>query len=472
MNTYVSRALNSWRKRFATAAIVSLAVFLPVAVSASSMVKITADTTVANATKQAGTKNWSHSTSASYNQVVAVQVIYNNKEAAGSGKTANNLHVKINIPSKAGTNQTITTVTKADNSNTVKDSANVTLNRADAYLQYIPGTATWKHAKTANGKMIVTQKISDDVVLSKNGVNLGKENPCQAGSVVVQARVMVPGVSIDKFVRVKGDHDWKTSIAAKAGQTVQYMISYKNTGNAAENDVVLADRLPKGMTYVAGTTYLANDSAPNGKKIVDGVTTTGVIVGTYNAGANAFLMFDAKLPSDSALKCGDNLLRNIATAQPKGMNYYWNTADVTVNKKCVSQPQYSCDALHLTLEADRTVKVDKFDYTATNGATFKNVVLDWGDQSQALTTNQAVGQTHQYAKNGTYTVTATAHFVANDKDVTSTGACTQRVTFGTPTTPTQLPNTGAGDVIGLFGAITVAGAAAHRVFLSRRFARQ
>lgn len=479
MKSLFSRTLNNWRKRVVATAIVSLAIFLPVAVTAASYVKFQANTTVANATQNAGTMKWSGSTSAKYNEVVAIQVVYDNNEAPGSHKTVNNLHVKINIPQKAGKSQTITTTTSGDNIRTVKDSAKVALNRADAYLQYIPGTATWKHAKTAHGPMTVTQKVSDNVVLSANGINLGKENPCQAGSIVVQARVMVPGVSIDKSVRLKGTHNWTRSISAKPGDTVQYLISYKNDGNSTEKNVVIGDKLPKGVTYVPGTTYLANDSAPNGKKVPDGVTTKGVIVGTYLPGANAFVMFDAKLPTADQLACGDNMLRNIASAQPQGMNYYWNTADVTINKKCETQPnqpQYSCNAFELTVDkTDRSVKVSKYDYTAKNGADFKNVVIDWGDNSTPLTTNHAVGQTHQYAKDGTYTVTATTHFTVNDKDVAVDG-CSQVVSFNTPSTPTkpgtppsELPNTGAGDVIGLFAVITAAGAIAHR-WLSRRLA--
>jgi len=179
----LSRIFNSLPKRLTAGALVALAIALPVAASAADMVKIEADTTVANAS--VASSNWGASTTASYNEVVAVQVVYNNDEVAGSGKTANNLRVKINIPSSAGVNQTITTTTASDNSNTVNGSAKVTLNRSDAYLQYIPGTATWKHAVSANGPMTTIQKVSDAVVTGSNGLVLENENPCQAGSVVV-----------------------------------------------------------------------------------------------------------------------------------------------------------------------------------------------------------------------------------------------------------------------------------------------
>jgi uncharacterized repeat protein (TIGR01451 family) len=471
----ISRLLGTMRRRVATAAILMLAVAFPIAATAASTVKITANTTVANASKHQG---WKSSTTAGYNDVVDVQVVYNNKEKAGSGKVAKNLTVKINIPTKAGTNQTITTKTSADNSNTVNGSAKVTLSRADAYLQYIPGTATWKHSVSANSTKTTTQKVSDNVVLGANGLRLENENPCQAGSIQVQARVMVPGLTVDKFVRIKGSTDWNRSISAKAGDTLQYEIAYQNTGNTAQKSVMFRDQLPKGVTYVPGSTMLNNTSNPNGYNVPNDslVASNGITVGDYLPGAAAYVMFEVKINSADKLSCGDNLIRNMAYVMPKGMNYYWNTADVHVNVKCESQPQYSCDAFHVTLGDKRSVTVDKFNYTAKNGAEFKSVVIDFGDGSDSLTTDKAVGQTHTYAKDGKYTLTATAHFTANGKDVTDIGSCTQTVSFNTPTVPPttppkQLVNTGAGDVIGLFGLVAVAGAVMHRAF-SRRLSRQ
>jgi uncharacterized repeat protein (TIGR01451 family) len=469
----LSRMFNSLPKKAAAAALIALAVALPAASFAATTVKFSADTTVSNATQNAGSMNWGSSATAKYNEVVAIQVVYDNNEAPDSGKTANNVRVKINIPSKAGKSQTITTTAGADNAKTVNGSAKVTLDRDDAYLQYIPGTATWKHAKTANGPMTVTQKVSDDVVLGANGINLGTENPCQAGSIVVQARVMVPGLTVDKFVRHKGDTSWATSINAKAGDVLQYEIAYHNTGNVTQNDVEFRDQLPKGIAYVPGSTKLKSGNYPNGLDVKSDalVASNGITTGDYAPGAAGYVMFEAKV-TGSDLKCGENTLRNIAFVQPKGMNYYYNTADVVVNKEC--QAAYSCDAFMLSPLADRTVKVSKFNYTAKDGATFNNVVINWGDNTAALTTNTPVGQKHQFAKDGEYTVTATAHFTVNGKDVTSVGSCTQKVSFSSPTAtpPAELPNTGAGDTIGLFAAVTVAAAIAHRVFMARRWSRQ
>ena len=159
------------------------------------------------------------------------------------------------------------------------------------------------------------------------------------------------------------------------------------------------------------------------------------------------------------------------------------TAKVTF-KAPPQTPVYTCDKLSVTTDNNRLVTISNFANTATNGAVLKNVVIDWGDSSTALTTTNAVGQTHQYAKDkdGTFTITATAHFMVDGKDVTATGPqCTQMVTFKTNTppvvttppstpvaAPTTLVNTGPGSTAALFALVAVVGTLAHRYFLGRR----
>lgn len=475
----LSRLFNSLPKRLAAGALVALAVALPVAASAADMVKIEAQTEVANAS--VASSNWGSSTTASYNEVVAVQVIYDNDEVAGSGKTANNLRVKINIPNTPGVNQTINTTTASDNSNTVNGSAKVTLNRADAYLQYIPGTATWKHAVSANGPLTTTQKVSDAVVTSANGLVLENENPCQAGSIVVQARVMTPGVKITKQVEKLGESDkWSTNNTANPGDTLKYLLTYTNTGNTTQTHVIIRDVLPAGLTLVPGTTYLYDSSNINGVKVMDTIAQGGVDTGSFTPNAGSEIEFQAKVASADQLACGNNSLTNMAVAQPQGMQQYYNTATTVVSKTCTpNQPTFKCDAFHVTTADNRTVKVDTFKFTASDNSKLDSVVLNWGDNN-TVTTNNLVGQQHQYGKDGSYTISLSS-FKVGGKTVDVSGNCVQTVNFTTPGTPTppstpnqptQLANTGAGSVFGIFAGATVLAAFAHRLFLSRRLARQ
>ena len=128
--------------------------------------------------------------------------------------------------------------------------------------------------------------------------------------------------------------------------------------------------------------------------------------------------------------------------------------------------------LNIKAEEPRNVTVTEFKPSSANRAVFKHAVLNWGDNSAAVTTANAVGQKHQYAADGTYTVKATAVFTVDGKEVSNTNAnCSKVVTFVAekppvvtpPETPEVLVNTGAGSILGLFAAITVAGALAHRL---------
>ncbi len=469
-----SRVLGSLPKRLVAGAAIALAVMLPVAVSAAQTVSIEAETGVANVT--AGDTAYKTSVAATYDQVVKVQVTYNNKEEAGSGKVAQNLRVKINVPTQAGKTQNIATTTSADNSNTVNGKVTVNLDRADAYLQYIPGSAVWKHAKSANSSDVEQKIVSDAVVTSANGLVLENENPCQAGSVTVLARVMVPGVKIVKESQVKGGTSgWSNDNTAKSGDTLKYLITYQNTGNTTQNDVVIRDSLPPHMKLVPGSTKFANATYPQGKAATsDDVVNGGIIIGNYAPGANAYVTFEVKIDEASKLACGENEFRNVGVARPKSMNEYYNTAITKVTRECEeTQPKAPiCTGVTIAKKAGRQIVVD-VTYKA-NGATLKQVTYNFGDKSTPLTTDKT-HVTYAYAKDGKYSVTTALLFSVDGKDkLVRSDNCTQTVSFTTPGTPPstpELPNTGAGNVLGLFAGASVAGGLGYRMFLTRRLTR-
>jgi len=474
-----SHMFNSLRKRMVAAGILALAVFLPVAASAAATVQIEGTIGVANVTN--GDTNYQSSVNATYDQVVKVEVYYHNRENPDSGKIAQNLRVKIDMPTTAGKTQVINETTSADNSNTVTASATVNLDRPDASLQYIPGSAVWRHNTGTNTNIqMVDTKISDAIVTGGQGLVLENEKPCYnfAATVTVLARVMVPGVKIIKQVEgVTQSNAWTTHNSANPGDTLKYMITYQNTGNTTQNNVVIRDNLPPQMQLVPNTTVVYTTATPNGSADKsNNITGGGLDIGSYLPSAGAYVVFEVKVPDASALTCGQTQFTNVGVAHPQGMNEYYNTAITDVNKTCTppKTPTYACDAFHVTADnASRTVKVDKFQFTASDNSKLDSVKLSWGDSSNPLVTNNLVGQTHQYGKDGTYNITL-SDFKVKGKTVEVSGNCSQSVTFTStpPTTPpTTLVNTGPGQVVGLFAVATIAGAFAHRLFLSRKLAR-
>jgi hypothetical protein len=191
-------------KRIAAAlATVALAV-LPLATSrAAEQVAMESRVNVANVTS--GDTQYQKSVNAKTDDVVKVELWYHNKENADSGKVANNVKVKIDLPTAQGKTQTITSTVSADNASATTDNAVVNATLANANLEYVPGSAMWRHNTGTNeAPNWVTQPISDNVV--KGGVTLGNENPCFnfEATVTILARVKASAVSVTKQVRVLG----------------------------------------------------------------------------------------------------------------------------------------------------------------------------------------------------------------------------------------------------------------------------
>lgn len=499
MKRPVKRISTNLYKWLAGGLLAFLALLLPVTSMAADEVHIESTMGVANVT--AGDTDYVPSVNAKTNEVVKVQVYYRNTEDAASNKTAQQVRMKLDVPTAAGKAQTIKASVKGDNTNAVSEQVTVNVDSDTANLQYIPGTATWKHnTGTNDAANFIEEKVSDDIVSGAQGIVLEDTKPGNfSATVTILARVMAPGVKVTNQVQLKGETGkWAGSNTAKPGDTVRYLIGYQNMGNTNQANVMVRDTLPAHMSIVPGTTTLTNSAIPDGQAVGnDNVVTDGVNIGNYGAGANAYVTFEAKIDDADKLACGTNDLRNSAGVTPSGMSQYTASAVTTVTRDCSTKPTspttpttpttpapvYTCDNLTLTKGDNRTITA-KVNYTAKNGASLKTVTYNFGDGGQPLTTDKT-SVNHTYAKDGTYSVTATLLLSVNGKDQTTTSeACAQSVTFApastTPsspsTTPTagkgDLPNTGPGDVAALFVGASVAGAIFHRLFLSRRLARR
>ncbi len=477
------KRLFSYLKRHAkrialVAVIMSAVVAIPLHSVAAVDVVMEGSIGVANQTK--GEKTYEASTKAGYDDVVKFQVFYHNRELPTSGRVAKNFRIKINMPTTAGTNQVVKVTMKGDNTNTITDTAVVALNRSDARLDFIPGSTYWKHnAGTRTNMKIVTQKIGDSVILGGGVVE--NVQPCHEfeATVTFMARVHVPSVSVKKFVRNLADKKsvGVTNLNAQAGAHLEYFLNAKNMGNTTLNNVVLRDALPTSLAFVPGSVKLYNGGHPNGVVINnDYLFHGGVVTGNVGPGATVYITFEANVKSLDKLACGANTIKNVDIVDTDQTGEYFNYAIVNVNKVCENTPTYTCNLLTLDTIGKREISA-KIQKSMSGNVQFEFYSFDFGDGSKKLTDQASV--THTYAKDGTYQVTGSATFKVNGKDVTvSSDSCKQVVTFSSkppvkhPHTPapTELPNTGAGDVIGIFAAVTVAGAVAHQLF-SRRQSR-
>jgi uncharacterized repeat protein (TIGR01451 family) len=493
---------------------VATAFMVAFSASASAAVQIESTIGVANVTK--GDTTYTSGVNAGYDEVVKVQLWYHNMENANSGKVANNLTVKFDVPTGQGASQTIKGTVKGDNTNTVVSTANVNLGRSDAYLEYIPGSAKWRHnAGTNDSVNYVTEAISDNVVTSGAGVNLEDANPCFnfEATVTILMRVRVPSVEVVKSVATPGSNaGWKENVTVAPGDEVKFLFAVNNNGNSRLTNVILGDVMPEGLTLVNGSTVLTNGNNPNGVELSSNkIASGGLNLGNYAVGGWSYVTIKAKVAGADAFECGTTKLVNKAVAKSDKAVIRTDTANVTVKKDCQEEPEfeYDCSALNVVvLDKDAREVKARAVTTMSDNVSLVGTEIDFGDGSAVVTTNPA---NHQYDAEGKYTITATVAFqLDNESKTVKEVTCSNTVEFSDEVeyctipgktnlpvdspeckedqdfctipgktnlpvdspecveTPPELPNTGAESaIIGLFGA-TSAIAAAYGYIQDRR----
>lgn len=115
------------------------------------------------------------------------------------------------------------------------------------------------------------------------------------------------------------------------GTTVTYTLTYTNTGNAAASNVVLADFLPTGMTYVPGSALL------NGAATTDLVAAGSVVGDMFDYGVTVAGRITAIVPTVAAGQSGQ-LTFNATVAAATPASVLNNQARFCFNDGAVQQP--------------------------------------------------------------------------------------------------------------------------------------
>ena len=265
--------------------------------------------------KEAGTEsNWVDKIAVTPSKKYTVFVFYHNNAATALNLIAKDVRMNTQLPAEiaAGGSGTISAKVMASNAKpqTVWDEAYLT-SANNVTVKYVQNSATIHNLGTINGS-----KLNQDNLFLTTGALLGynafdgKVQGCSQYSGYVSYDVLVeekvipkPDFRIEKTVAIAGTTDYKEQVSVKDNSNVTFRVEYKNIGNTTQNNVVIKDVMPSGMTYVAGTTYLANMSSNGQKKLVSDniMTANGLNIGNYTAGSNAYVYFTAKM---NDLDCG------------------------------------------------------------------------------------------------------------------------------------------------------------------------
>lgn len=408
----------------------------------------------------ASNSTYADSVSLTAGKEYTVYVYYHNNAAANLGLVANDSYAKVKIPAivPAGSNGTHAVgYVGASNAKPAEVWDDITFKNTstgDIALRYVPGSAVITNFGKANGTVLPDTIHTTGVALGYDKLD-GKVPGCNeyAGYITFKVKADQANFEVTKQVRQVGTTEWKETLNAKKGDTVEYQIEYKNTGTTQQKDVVIKDNLPKGLSYVAGSTTLKNASNPVAKIVSDNLTKDGINVGHYTPGSNAFIRFKATV-NEQDLVCGTNSLKNVASAITNNGSKS-DDAVVVVNKECKEIVSYTCDALHVKKISDTEYSFT-VDYSVSN-ATFKNVVFTvYGENGveidRVVSTSKSAAYTKAISEKSTVEAVITVTVDGVDKTVTSASCKTQLL-------PPELPKTGSGTIalLGLGTLIASAG---------------
>lgn len=147
-------------------------------------------------------------------------------------------------------------------------------------------------------------------------------------------------LAADVVVRLELKSDsndcWTAQVARfPAGETLKYIITYFNTSDAEQRQVVVRASLPPNVDVIPDTTRIFNVSHPDGAPYdSDNISGGGIIIGNYGPGTNAYVTFEAALPFEGELSCGRHDLRTVGVVRPEGLSEYYNTTSILTFRDC------------------------------------------------------------------------------------------------------------------------------------------
>lgn len=110
-----------------------------------------------------------------------------------------------------------------------------------------------------------------------------------------------------RLAGTKGNGSWSDQLYARLGDELEYQIIYHNVSDENQYNVMIRNSLPENLNYIEGSTQLWNASMDGYTDKDDTLMTTGVNIGSYGPGANAYIRFRAKIV-DESLAYGSNTM--------------------------------------------------------------------------------------------------------------------------------------------------------------------
>ncbi len=267
--------------------------------------------------------NWTESVTANVGDEVEYRIMYDNTTAV----SAQNVMVKDVLPNNVAYVNGTTYLYNTNHPDGIQLSDNVATT----------GVNIGDYAADSNAYVIFKARVNDDTLICGQNtltnwgqVQAGEQAYQDPADVIVNKPCNVNFTTV-KDVRIVGTGDWSDTVTANVGDEVEYRIGYKNIGTTKAWNVNMKDILPGNVEFVSGSAKLYN-ATKAGEAVSDDLVTTGVNIGDYEAGQEAYVIFKVKVV-DQNLVCGDNSLVNTEQTAVDGVALQ-DTAGVLVAKVC------------------------------------------------------------------------------------------------------------------------------------------
>lgn len=210
-----------------------------------------------------------------------------------------------------------------------------------------------------------------------------------------------PKIALDKEISKDGVN-FSENANFKDGETATFRITVKETNGGFASNVTVKDKLPKGYTYVAGSTKL------DGKKVTD-ITDGPINIGGLKPYESKSVTFKAKVNLVGKL-CGTAKIPNTAVVDSDQTGPQDDDANSTVTKDCVAK----CESLSgpTSLDAGKTA-VYRAKVELKNTEVEKYVFTVDGKRVQS---GKESSYTYTAEENGKHTIAVVVHFNNGTKD--------------------------------------------------------
>ncbi len=124
------------------------------------------------------------------------------------------------------------------------------------------------------------------------------------------------GFTVDKEVSKDGAQ-WTNNVVVEPGATMEFRVTFKNTGTVTQKNVTVSDTLEgaTGLEYVAGSTRIVRGDGTE-TIVQDGETSGlfggGLLIGDVTGGATVEVHYKVKVLEQEKFACGKTVLYNLA----------------------------------------------------------------------------------------------------------------------------------------------------------------